>query len=546
MRQWLAALVPWMALTAAWADEPVAVQVDYTYLGTFTDGSVRIDDECWVTPALLTSWGYSVTPSGDRITVSYAGRVFDLAYLRVDTVLMVSLHEACRWTGAAVSWDEEGDTLIVRSQLRNVEELDGSMRIDTTLPVRAEFFKLTDPDRFVIDLHGARVINAAIGAMPKSWRIGQFEQGVARIVVQDAAMVNQFVPTMEPARSFVVYFGPEPYGQGEAPTNGGDEGSVGGIKSGEGSEAPVEFVTTSTISMPNLAREDEHGALLMLPYTGVLAASPSAKYLDPQTIEIVVPNALPSRPGSVQAYESEYVDSAASSSDGENVTVTFALTGPLAFELKHNDRIVTLRLFRPAEASGKLAAKVIVVDAGHGGQETGTTWGDLHEKDINLKIAQMVSERLTEAGASVIMIRNEDAKVPLLTRPETANQSDADLYLSIHINSNRTVGSRSGGITFFHMQDPISMLLARCIQTEIASVSEIPDLGVWSDSKIYRTKGLAVLRLSNMPAVLIELGFINHAHDRARVQRADFQSDVAAAIVRGVRVFLGDDDVEPQ
>ena len=172
-------------------------------------------------------------------------------------------------------------------------------------------------------------------------------------------------------------------------------------------------------------------------------------------------SALPSRPGSVQAYDSEYIDSAASSSDGENVAIVFALTGPLAFEMKHNDRIVTLRLFRPAEASGKMAAKVIVVDAGHGGKESGTTWGDLYEKDLNLKIAQLVAEKLTAAGASVIMIRNEDEKVPLLTRPETANQSDADLYLSIHINSNRSVESRSGGITFYHMQDPISMLLAR-------------------------------------------------------------------------------------
>jgi len=302
----------------------------------------------------------------------------------------------------------------------------------------------------------------------------------------------------------------------------------------------------STISMPNLAREDENGALMMLPYTGKLTAAPSARYIDPQTIEIVVPNALPSRPGSVQAYESEYIDSAASSGDGENVSIVFALTGPLAFEMKYNDRIVTLRLFRPAEASGEMAAKVIVVDAGHGGRETGTTWGDLYEKNLNLKIAQLVAEKLTAAGASVIMIRNEDEKVPLLSRPETANQSDADLYLSIHINSNRSVGSRSGGITFYHMQDPISMLLARCIQTEIAEVSKLPDLGVWSDSRIYRTKGLAVLRLSSMPAVLIELGFINHSIDRARVQEAEFHESVSDAIVRGVQVFLGDDDAEPE
>ena len=96
-------------------------------------------------------------------------------------------------------------------------------------------------------------------------------------------------------------------------------------------------------------------------------------------------------------------------------------------------------------------------------------------------------------------------------------------------------------MTFYHMQQATSRFLAQCIQTEIAGVSKIPDMGVWSDSRIYSVKGFAVLRFTEMPAVLIELGFLNHSYDRVRVQEPEFQESVAKAIVKGLKVFLGDD-----
>ncbi len=66
--------------------------------------------------------------------------------------------------------------------------------------------------------------------------------------------------------------------------------------------------------------------------------------------------------------------------------------------------------------------------------------------------------------------------------------------------------------------------------------------GGWSDGRIHNS-GFSVLRNTKMPGVLLELGFINHSRDRARMREAQFQRAVAAAIVKGVRVFLG--DVEP-
>ena len=544
MRKWLAALVPWMATTAALAQAPKPVQVEFTHLGTFKDESVRLDDECWVTPALLKNWGFAVTDHGDRLEATFAGRTFDLHVRRIDRTTYVSMNEAGRFLGADLAWNEAGDTLVVLAQLRIVEAVEDGMRIDATLPVLPEFSKLSDPDRLIIDLKGARLPSSGVGVMPEGWRVGQFGSGIVRVVVESPDMAKQFLPAFKPARSFLVQFGEEPFDQKDP----NDEGSMGGVTG-----TPPDVTVTvapkaeATVSMPNVAREDAKEAVLMMPYTGKLGASPSAKYLDPTRIQITVQLAEPSSNGGSQAFESKFVTLATASRDQAGAAVfVFTLTGPCAFELNSNDRIITLRVFKPKEASGKLANKVIVVDAGHGGRETGTKWGDILEKDLTLKVAKKLAAYLTDAGASVVMIRNDDRQVPLLSRPETANESKADLYISVHFNSNQTANSVSGGITFYHMQQAVSMLFAQCIQTEIAKVSKIPDMGVWSDSRIYKTKGFAVLRLTSMPAVLIELGFLNNASDRKRLIQPEFHDAAAKAIVKGVKVFLGETDAEKQ
>lgn len=542
MRKWLAALVPWMVTTAALAQDVKPVQVDFTFHGTFKDESVRIQDECWVTPALLGKWGFTVTDKGNAVEVSYTGRVFELPLRRVDSRNLVNLHETARLLGGVASWNEAGDTLTVLSQLRIVESIEEGMRIDLTLPVQPVFTRVGSPDRFVIDLNGAKLPASGIDDLPEGWRVGQIGPKTARVVVESAEMAKQYLPTMKPARAFLIEFGSEPFEQVD-PT---DEASAGGIK--QDTPPPDVQVTSlpkaqATISMPNVSREDDKEAVLMMPFTGKLAGTPSAKYLDSSRIQITVPLAAPSVDDGSQAFESKFVNLVSTKRDQAGAAViVFELPGASAFELRNNDRVITLRLFKPKEANGKLANKVIVVDAGHGGRESGTKWGNVLEKDLTIKVAKKLAAYLTEAGASVVMIRSEDTTVPLLSRPETANESKADLYISVHFNSNQTANSVSGGMTFYHMQNPVSMMLAQCIQTEIAAVSKLPDLGAWSDSRIYKTKGFAVLRLTSMPAVLIELGFLNNAKDRARLVQPEFHDAAAKAIVKGVKVFLGETD----
>ncbi|MCH7903020.1 MAG: N-acetylmuramoyl-L-alanine amidase [Armatimonadetes bacterium] len=554
MRRWLAALLPWMVMTAAWADGPIAVAVDFTFHGTFEDDSVRMDDECWIAPSLLDAWGFGTNATDGELHVSDGDRDITLPFQMIEERKMVSLHEAGRLFGANLSWDESGLLLIVRSVVRNVERTEAGLRIDATLPVLPVFFKLDDPVRFIVDLRGAVFSRDQIGDLPDGWRIGQFKPEIVRVVIESPEMADQYVPTLSPARHFTIQFGAnaqpdEPEDPDVEPPNAGqqsgDPGSIGGIVGQEPPDEPADELDvdpTAVISIPNIASASEQEIVLMLPFTGSLTAGPTAKYINPGKIELVVSGASATRPGAVQVYDSDLLQSAMITDDGHgNVHIVFNLLQPLAFELKNNERLITLRFFRPSEASGSLTNKVIVVDAGHGGEQTGTIWNGLDEKDLNLQLSDLLVAELTAAGASVIVTRGDDSEVGLQERADMANGSDADLFISIHHNSNRVAETRSGGMTFFHMQQATSRFLAQCIQTEIAGVSKIPDMGVWSDSRIYSVKGFAVLRFTEMPAVLIELGFLNHSYDRVRVQELEFQESVAKAIVKGLKVFLGDD-----
>src|SRR5262249_47191768 len=148
-------------------------------------------------------------------------------------------------------------------------------------------------------------------------------------------------------------------------------------------------------------------------------------------------------------------------------------------------------------------------------------------KDITLPIARLVASKLSDEGCTVLLTRDDDTFVPLPDRPGVANGSAADFFVSVHINSNGVDESRSGTTTYFHFDDPDCKLLAECIQAEIAKISGLPDNGVASDRTVAKTKGFAVLRGSEMPAVLVEVAYINNSKDRSLLLKDEFRQKIA-------------------
>jgi len=188
---------------------------------------------------------------------------------------------------------------------------------------------------------------------------------------------------------------------------------------------------------------------------------------------------------------------------------------------------------------GSLSGKIVVVDAGHGGKDGGCHAGGVWEKHLTLAIATEVSAQLAAAGATVLMTRKGDTYPTLDERCELANRNKADFFISIHINSpGRGRASPSGTQTYWRMNKPMSKLLAECVHRELLSATGMPNQGYKSDRVLYEG-GLKVLRDTKMPAILVECGFLTHPKDRTKMQQKSYRQSAAGAIVKGLKVYLG-------
>lgn len=178
--------------------------------------------------------------------------------------------------------------------------------------------------------------------------------------------------------------------------------------------------------------------------------------------------------------------------------------------------------------------KKVAVDAGHGGDDLGCTRDGLYEKDANLAIAFYLQQMLESAGYDVIMIRDEDVLVDKEDRPVYAKNADADIFVSIHLNSLEGDSDATRGFEVWYddRRDDGSDALAQCIVDEMGKVLDARNRGV------KETEGLVVLKYSEMPAVLVECGFITSETERAMLFDPVYQEKLAEGIFNGILKFL--------
>ncbi len=271
------------------------------------------------------------------------------------------------------------------------------------------------------------------------------------------------------------------------------------------------------------------------------AAGTYIHYMEGSKLAVDIPNALLHLPEGVSA-DQTLAHPLLSGIHAELVQDTPPLTRVtidtsrfVGFTVNNQANKISVDLRLPRNATGALADKVIVVDAGHGGSSTGATAGGYQEKNITLQISLRLREILEAAGAKVVMTRDKDVDVNLYDRPYLANDINADLFVSIH-NDSFTSESR-GTSTYYHMSDPSSRALANCVQQAIVAVSGVPSKGALSDGILYNS-GLAVLRASKMPAILVEVAYISNTQDRRHLIDGNFQQRVAQAISDGLRQYV--------
>ena len=148
----------------------------------------------------------------------------------------------------------------------------------------------------------------------------------------------------------------------------------------------------------------------------------------------------------------------------------------------------------------------VILDAGHGGAEPGAMYQGRREKDDTLRLALAVGEKLENRGVDVMYTRTTDVYDSPLEKAQTANRSGADLFVSLHRNAMPVPGTGSGAVTLVYEDSGIPALLAENIQQNLVETG-FKDLG------IQERPGIIVLRRTQMPAVLVEAGFIDNPED---------------------------------
>ena len=222
----------------------------------------------------------------------------------------------------------------------------------------------------------------------------------------------------------------------------------------------------------------------------------------------------------------------------------------------HVDLVTAINplLAPPRNISGR-SVKNIVIDPGHGGRDPGNMEGKRQEKQYTLLLAKELNELLTKSGFKVSYTRTSDSTLDLPERPAIARRRGADLLISLHFNSaDGPGGSTAKGAETFCMTpartsstnargegggagaypgnrfDAKNMLLAYQIQRAITAETGAEDRGV-------KRARFWVLKDAEMPAVLIEAGFMTNPSDARRIYDGPTRRQLAQAIVDGVVTY---------
>ena len=196
---------------------------------------------------------------------------------------------------------------------------------------------------------------------------------------------------------------------------------------------------------------------------------------------------------------------------------------------------------------------IIFLDPGHGGKDPGASYYNITEKELNMQVYQKLRKELEGLGYTVLSSRDSDVFVDFVTeRSKMVNNTDSDIFISIHFNaSGSPVSNRSGIQTYSYEEaagypskinpywhnhpDRISESnrLAADIHSSLLAETGAKDAGLLQSS-------FAVLRETDKPAVLLELGYIDNFNENQQVRSDTYQNRLVAGIVKGIQKYYAD------
>lgn len=223
----------------------------------------------------------------------------------------------------------------------------------------------------------------------------------------------------------------------------------------------------------------------------------------------------------------------------------------------------------------KKTQRVIVLDAGHGGQDPGAISRSGHyEKNITLNMARETRDLLKKAGYKVVLTRDSDVFIPLRSRIKKAHAAHADLFISIHADSAKNPSAR--GLSVYTISERASDAEAAAlaerenkadiilgmdlsevdadagnILLDLAKTDTMNKSAQYADLVVremkrkvplvpnaHRMAGFVVLKSPNIPSVLVELGYLSNRTEDKNLQKTSYRRDLAEALVRAVNAYF--------
>jgi len=403
-----------------------------------------------------------------------------------------------------------------------------------------------NPARVFVDISPAKLNSLLIG---KQWsvesdllqtiRVGQYDASTVRVVLHlgNVGKVTSFT-LRDPDRLIIDVLATEvvaPPATPAAPTTGTTKSPIGTITANVPPQPKPASSTSATTTTPPVT--PALATVTPVPVTPT-SATPAPVTPTPVPSDAAAPSA-PSAAGK-------------KSTDAEVKTITAAKTSGTPSLV----RSLGLKLSR------------VVIDAGHGGHDTGSVGpAGYAEKELVLDVAKRLKQLIeTEIGAEVVMTRTDDSFVPLEARTALANDQQADLFISIHANSSR-VKSVRGVETYFLSFTSSREALETASRENAASqrsIHELQDLvkKIMLQDKVDESRQLAqhvaramaarkgsgvdrgvkqapfvVLIGANMPSILAEICFISNPQDEKQLRNAPNRQAIAESLLEGVKSY---------
>lgn len=476
----------------------------------------------WAEPVPLTrALGIELAVGDSSFKVKHSGAIVgrrvdgSREYVSV-TELAEELNASLQRTGARVD---------LLSRITDVRFSQGRVHVTCSLPVTCKVSRLTSPERVYVDISGAKLESAASEAksekaLVRSLRLAQYSPTTVRVVAETAQRVD---------------FRLESAGRdGKVSLALGETAAASA-----GAETPLEG---SILNITGLRLEEEEASARLVvttdgtpaPMEGLdLGAGKLWLDFEPAQIAGAPPTIRPQG----RLVRQVRVEQSPAGSPKVRLVVQTARVVASRLRSGAGPNEIVWELSVPEGALGDWHRKVVIIDAGHGGRDTGARANGVVEKDVNLAVARLASEDARRRGLDVVMTREKDEQLTLAYRTDQIGKYDTTLFVSIHHNAIKSA-SVSGAEVYYHKQDADSRALAEIVHSKLVSSTTMPGRGARSDSKLYQT-GLFVLRNSPVPAILVEVGYLTNAKDAARVKDAAFQKKAATAIVDGIVSYLG-------